>query len=113
MRYIKLNLYHYFTTKTLLELNKKVFGNIMTQEIIGSEPSIAEIKIIFEKELVNLLDKLKLISKENIQHILEQQKICEKHVNTRPGAMALNQSKIEMFNEYNNKYLKKIKERID
>ena len=32
----------------------------MTQEIIGSEPSIAEIKIIFEKELVNLLDKLKL-----------------------------------------------------
>lgn len=113
MRYIKLNLYHYFTTKTLLELNKKVFGNIMTQEIIGSEPSIAEIKIIFEKELVNLLDKLKLISKENIQHILEQQKICEKHVNTRPGAMALNQSKIEMFNEYNNKYLEKIKERID
>ena len=113
MRYIKLNLYHYFTTKTLLELNKKVFGNIMTQEIIGSEPSIAEIKIIFEKELVNLLDKLKLISKENIQDILEQQKICEKHVNTRPGAMALNQSKIEMFNEYNNKYLEKIKERID
>ena len=43
----------------MLELNKKVFGNIMTQEIIGSEPSITEIKIIFEKELVNLLDKLK------------------------------------------------------
>ena len=84
----------------------------MTQEIIGSEPSIIEIKIIFEKELVTLLDKLKLISKENIQHILEQQKICEKHVNTRPGAMALNQSKIEMFNEYNNKYLEKIKEKL-
>ena len=85
----------------------------MTQEIIGSEPSIIEIKIIFEKELVTLLDKLKLISKESIEHILEQQKICEKHVNTRPGAMALNQSKIELFNEYNNKYLEKIKERID
>jgi len=85
----------------------------MTQEIIGSEPSITEIKIIFEKELVNLLDKLELISKESIEHILEQQKICEKHVNTRPGAMALNQSKIEMFNHYNDKYLKKIKERID
>ena len=85
----------------------------MTQEIIGSEPSIIEIKIIFEKELVTLLDKLKLISKENIEHILEQQKICEKHVNTRPGAMALNQSKIELFNDYNNKYLEKIKERIN
>jgi hypothetical protein len=97
----------------LLELNKKVFGNIMTQEIIGSEPSIIEIKIIFEKELVTLLDKLKLISKESVEHVLEQQKICEKHVNTRPGAMALNQSKIELFNEYNNKYLEKIKERIN
>ena len=108
-----MNLYRQLTAKTLLELNKKVFGNIMAQEIIGSEPSITEIKIIFEKELVNLLDKLKLISKENIENILEQQKICEKHVNTRPGAMALNQSKIEIFNEYNNKYLEKIKERID
>ena len=85
----------------------------MTQEIIGSEPSISEIKIIFEKELVNLLDKLKLISKENIGDILEQQKICERHVNTRPGAMALNQSKIMIFNNYNNKYLEKISEKIN
>jgi len=42
----------------LLELNKKVFGNIMTQEIIGAEPSIIEIKTIFEKELFNFNCKL-------------------------------------------------------
>ena len=97
----------------MLELNKKVFGNIMTQEIIGSEPSIIEIKTIFEKELSILVEKLESISKENLDNILKQQKICGKHVNTRPGAMALNQSKIEMFNEYNNKYLGKIKEKIN
>ena len=97
----------------MLELDKKVFGNIMTQEIIGSEPSIVEIKIIFEKELANLLDKLKSISKDSMEDLLEQQKACEKHVNTRPGAMALNQSKIEMFNEYNDKYLEKIEEKIN
>ena len=85
----------------------------MTQEIIGSEPSITEIKIIFEKEFVNLLDKLKSISQENIEDLLEQQKICEKHVNTRPGAMALNQRKIKMFNEYNNKYLEKINQFLE
>ena len=84
----------------------------MTQEIIGSEPSISDIKIIFEKELIILVGKLELISKENLEKILEQQKICEKHVNTRPGAMALNQTKIEMFNDYNNKYLKKINEKF-
>ena len=96
----------------MLELNKKVFGNIMTQEIIGSEPSIIEIKTIFEKELSILIANLESISKENLDNIVKQQKICEKHVNTRPGAMALNQSKIEMFNDYNNRYLKKINEKF-
>ena len=96
----------------MLELTKKVFGNIMTQEIIGSEPSISEIKIIFEKELVILIKNLDSISKENLKNLLEQQKISQKHVNTRPGAMALNQSKIEMFNDYNNRYFKKINEKI-
>ena len=96
----------------MLELNKKVFGNIMTQEIIGSEPSISEIKIIFEKELKILIKNLDSISKENLKNLLEQQKISQKHINTRPGAMALNQSKIEMFNDYNNRYFKKINEKI-
>ena len=84
----------------------------MTQEIIGSEPSIIEIKTIFEKELSILIANLESISKENLDNIVKQQKICEKHVNTRPGAMALNQSKIEMFNDYNNKYLEKIEEKF-
>ena len=97
----------------MLELNKKVFGNILTQEIIGSEPSIIEMKTIFERELLILVENLESISRENLDNILKQQKICEKHVNTRPGAMALNQSKIEMFNEYNNKYLEKIEEKIN
>ena len=96
----------------MLELTKKVFGNIMTQEIIGSEPSISEIKIIFEKELVILIKNLDSISKENLKNLLEQQKISQKHINTRPGPMALNQSKIEMFNDYNNRYFKKINEKI-
>ena len=96
----------------MLELNKKVFGNIITQEIIGSEPSISEIKLIFEKELSILIKNLESISKESLDNLLQQQKICEKHVNTRPGAMALNQSKIEMFNDYNNKYINKINEKF-
>ncbi len=96
----------------MLELNKKVFGDIMTQEIIGAEPSISEIKITFEKEFKILIENLRLISKENLENLFQQQKICEKHVNTRPGAMALNQSKIELFNDYNNKYFKKINEKF-
>ena len=84
----------------------------MTQEIIGSEPLLSEIKVIFEKELSILIENLESISKENLENLLQQQKICQKHVNTRPGAMALDQPKIEMFNDYNNEYLKKIKEKF-
>jgi len=84
----------------------------MTQEIIGSEPPISEIKIKFEKEIEILVKNLECISKQNLEDILEQQKISQKHVNTRPGAMALNQSKIEMFNHYNDIYLKKINEKF-
>ena len=32
----------------------------MTQEIIGSEPSISDIKIIFEKELIILVEKIRI-----------------------------------------------------
>ena len=85
----------------------------MTQEIIGSEPSVIEIKTIFDKEFSILVRNLESISGENLDNILKQQKICEKHVNTRPGAMALNQSKIEMFNEYNNKYIEKINQFLE
>ena len=85
---------------------------MMTKEIIGSEPPITEIKNIFEKELENLLQKLESITIDDLEDLLEQQKICKKHINTRPGAMALDQPKIQMFNVYNDKYLEKINEKF-
>jgi len=98
----------------LLELDKKVFGKITTKEIIGADPpAIPDTKDILEKELVILLAELKSQSKENLEKILEQQKIIQKHVNSRPGAMALAQNKIELFNEYNKKYVQTIKEKLE
>ncbi len=97
----------------MLELDKKVFGKITTKEIIGAEPpAIPDTKDILEKELAILLVELKSKSKENLEKILEQQKITQKHVNNRPGAMALAQNKIELFNEYNKKYVQTIKEKL-
>ncbi len=97
----------------MLELDKKVFGKITTKEIIGADPpAIPDTKDILEKELVILLAELKSQSKENLEKILEQQKIIQKHVNSRPGAMALAQNKIELFNEYNKKYVQTIKEKL-
>jgi len=97
----------------LLELNKKVFGKITTKEIIGAQPpAIPDTKDILEKELEILLAELESQSKENLEKLLEQQKITEKYVNSRPGAMALSQNKIKLFNEYNKKYVQIIKEKL-
>ena len=98
----------------MLELDKKVFGKITTKEIIGAEPpAIPDTKDILEKELEILLVKLESQSKKNLVKLLEEQKITKKHVNSRPGAMALSQNKIKLFNEYNKKYVQTIKEKLE
>ena len=98
----------------MLELDKKVFGNITTKEIIGADPpEIPDTKNNFEKELTTLLEELKNIPKVNLEKLLEEQKTAEAHINSRPGAMALAQNKIQLFNEYNEKYIQSIKEKLD
>ena len=98
----------------MLELDKKVFGNITTKEIIGAEPpETPDTKNILEKELTTLLDELNSQSKEDLEKLLEQQEIAAKHINSRPGAMALAQNKIQLFNEYNKNYVQKIKEKLE
>ncbi len=97
----------------MLELDKKVFGKITTKEIIGAyPPAIPDSKDNFEKELAILLGELSSQTKENMEKLLEQQKISELHINNRPGAMALAQNKIQLFNEYNKKYVQAIKEEL-
>ena len=98
----------------MLELDNKIFGKITTKEIIGAKPpEIPDTKNILEKELAILLAELEFQSKENLENLLEQQKILEKNVNSRPGAMALSQNKIKLFNEYNKKYIQTIKEKLE
>ena len=98
----------------MLELDKKVFGNITTKEIIGADPpAIPDTRDIFEKELSTLLVELSSQPKINLEKILDEQKIAETHINTRPGAMALAQDKIQMFNVYNEKYIQSIKEKLE
>lgn len=97
----------------MLELDRKVFGEITTKEIIGSEPpAIPDTKNLLEKELVILTTQLEYQSKENLENLLDQQETAEIHINSRPGAMALAQNKIQLFNDYNKKYVQIIKEKL-
>ena len=97
----------------MLDLDKKVFGNITTKEIIGANPpALPDTKENLEKELLTLLAELESVPKMNLEKLLEEQKNSENHINTRPGAMALAQNKIQLFNEYNEKYLQSITKKL-
>ena len=97
----------------MLELDKKVFGNITTKEIIGADPpALPDTKDNLEKEFTSLLVELEALPKNNLEKLLEEQKIAENHINSRPGAMALAQNKIQLFNEYNEKYIQSIKQKL-
>ena len=98
----------------MLDLDKKVFGNIATKEIIGAvPPALPDTRENLEKELATLLAELELVPKMNLEKLLEEQKIAETHINSRPGAMALAQNKIQLFNDYNQKYVQAIKEKLE
>ena len=97
----------------MLDLDRKVFGSITTKEIIGADPpALPDTKENFEKELATLLVELESASKVNLEKLLEGQKIAENHINSRPGAMALAQDKIQLFNEYNEKYIQSITKKL-
>jgi hypothetical protein len=90
-----------------------VFGNITTKEIIGANPpALPDTKENLEKELLTLLAELELVPKMNLEKLFEEQKTAENHINSRPGAMALAQDKIQLFNEYNEKYLQSITKKL-
>ena len=98
----------------MLELDRKVFGKITTKEIIGADPpAIPDTQTLLEKELEILSAELKTKSKEELSALLEEQKNSEQHINSRPGAMALAQNKIKLFNEYSAKYVQSIKEKLE
>lgn len=98
----------------LIDLNKKVFGNITNKEIIGEFPPITpDLENMLKEEFAKLTQNLEQRTKEELQQILEEQKLLEKQVNNRPGAMALAQNKIELFVEYCSKYIAAINAKIN
>jgi len=97
----------------LIELERKVFGKITTKEIIGSlPPAIPDTKNLLEAELKKLIQNLDSQTPERLLKFLEEQQNSEKHVNSRPGAMALAQDKIRLFTEYSQKYIQNIEKKL-
>ena len=97
----------------MTDLDRKIFGKITTKEIIGAfPPAIPDTKNLLDAELQQLTNQLDLQNKESLQKLKEEQQILENHVNSRPGAMALAQDKIQLFTEYSQKYIQTINKKL-
>lgn len=96
----------------MIELDKNVFGKITIKEIIGATPSVFDTEKLLENEFQNLINELQLETKDNLKKLLDQQLAANKHMNSRPGAMALAQDKIRLFTKYNQKYIQIINKKL-
>ena len=97
----------------LMDLNEKVFGSIMVKEIIGETPDESKSQEKFDNELKVLLNRLVGKTKEDLSYFLEEQINSDRVINSRPGAMALAQNKIRIFNKYSNKYKEEIRRKLE
>ena len=98
----------------MLELDRKIFGRITTKEIIGADPpAIPDTKKLLESELSRLTAQLESTPRLSLKDLLVQQNAADAHVNSRPGAMALAQSKIHLYNEYSRKYADAIRKKLE
>jgi len=90
----------------LIDLNRKVFGKITAKEIIGSyPPAKPETEQSLLNELTLLLDEVKQKNIQEIKVLIANQKENHAQINSRPGAMALAQDKIMLFNEFSEQYI--------
>lgn len=97
----------------MIELNKKVLGEITIKEIIGADPpAVPDTKNLLENELQKLINSLESKTREDLKKLLDEQQIADKYINSRPGAMALAQDKIRLFTQYNQEYIQTIKQKI-
>jgi hypothetical protein len=97
---------------SLVDLNRKVFGKITAKEILGAVPELQTTREKLESEFQALGKNLENKNRSQLENLLGEQLNAHKEINSRPGAMALSQSKIRLFSEYSQKYMDMIKKRL-
>ena len=96
-----------------MDLDEKVFGSITIKEIIGETPNELETREKLNHEFEILMKGLEGKNQSDLSDLLEKQKDSERIVNSRPGAMALSQNKIRLFNEFSSKYVEGINRTLE
>lgn len=97
----------------MVDLRIRVFENYTLQDVLGeSPPADSILRQKLESETSSLIKNLDAKSKTELKEILSQHLRAKQEMTKFSGAMALDQSKLEMFHEFLAEYLSEIESRL-
>jgi len=104
----------------MIGLNDLAFGRIKTREILGAEPDLDLTKKMLKDEIRALIldlegkspRELMRLKDRQLMRLKDRQLQVRREINSRPGAMALPQSKIRLFSEFSAQYTDSIQQKI-
>lgn len=97
----------------MVDLSIQVFENYTLQDVLGEIPQADEkLRQNLEFTMSSLIKNLDNKSSPELQKILSQHLRAKQEITKFSGAMALDQSKLEMFHEFLSKYISEIESRL-
>ncbi len=97
----------------MVDLSIQVFESYTLQDVLGEAPPANEkLRQNLEFTMSSLIKNLDNKSSPELQKILSQHLRAKQEITKFSGAMALDQSKLEMFHEFLAKYISEIESRL-
>lgn len=85
-----------------------MFGDVRLHEVIGPEPPAAELRRALAAELGRLTAELGAAGPGAAAGLGRRQAELHGMVNARPGAMAISQEKVRVYNGFSEEYMRRI-----
>lgn len=98
----------------MVNLEIRVFDSYTVQDILGEEPPAdSKLRQKLDSQITSLVQSLDEKPKSELQSILSQHILVKQEITKFSGAMALDQSKLEMFHEFLSKYISAIESQLN
>lgn len=98
----------------MVNLEMHVFESYTIQDILGeAPPADSNLRQKLDSQITSLIQSLDEKPKSELESILSQHIRAKQEITKFSGAMALDQSKLEMFHEFLSKYISEIQSQIN
>lgn len=98
----------------MVNLEIRVFDSYTIQDILGeAPPADSNLRQKLDSQITSLIQSLDEKSNSELESILFQHIRAKQEITKFSGAMALDQSKLEMFHEFLSKYISEIESRLN